>query len=157
MMKYPSFFLMYQKEYLNAENDFCEQLKSHNENLKSILKSILRNGVRYNQFRNVDEDFAVKLVLGSIFGAVQRGIAGNHSGSSLIDEREKLFDFVLHALYSGFHTNSVRPLKNKTIVLTRTVEQSKESVSAFSELGANVIIFPTLEIVPPSSWDEFDK
>jgi uroporphyrinogen-III synthase len=63
----------------------------------------------------------------------------------------------LHALYSGFDTNSVRPLKNKTIVLTRTVEQSKESASAFSELGADVIIFPTLEIVPPSSWDEFDK
>lgn len=157
MMKYPSFFLMYQKEYLNAENDFCEQLRSHNEDLKSILKGILRNGVRVKQFRNVDEDFAVKLVLGTIFGAVQRGIANNYSGNKLVNEREKLFDFVLHALYSGFDTNSVRPLKDKTIVLTRTVEQSRESVSAFSELGADVIIFPTLEIVPPSSWEEFDR
>ena len=157
MMKYPSFFLMYQKEYLNAENDFCEQLKSQNEELKSILKGILRKGIRDNQFRNIDEDFAVKLILGSIFGGVQRGIANDYNGQILVEEREKLFDFVLHALYSGFDTNSVRPLKNKTIVLTRTVEQSKESASAFSELGADVIIFPTLEIVPPSSWDEFDK
>lgn len=157
MIKYQSFFLMYQKEYLNAENDFCEQLKSHNEDLKSILKGILRKGVRDNQFRNIDEDFAVKLILGSIFGAVQRGVENNYSGPPLVGEREKLFDFVLHGLYSGFDTNSVRPLRNKTIVLTRTVEQSKESVSAFSELGADVIIFPTLEIVPPSSWDEFDK
>jgi uroporphyrinogen-III synthase len=157
MMKYPSFFLMYQKEYLNAENDFCEQLKSQNEELKSILKGILRKGIRDNQFRNIDEDFAVKLILGSIFGGVQRGIANDYTGQILVEEREKLFDFVLHALYSGFDTNSVRPLKNKTIVLTRTVEQSKESASAFSELGADVIIFPTLEIVPPSSWNEFDK
>lgn len=157
MMKYPSFFLMYQKEYLNAENDFCEQLKSQNEELKSILKGILRRGIRDNQFRNIDEDFAVKLILGSIFGGVQRGIANDYTGQILVEEREKLFDFVLHALYSGFDTNSVRPLKNKTIVLTRTVEQSKESASAFSELGADVITFPTLEIVPPSSWDEFDN
>lgn len=157
MIKYPSFFLMYQKEYLNAENDFCEQLKSQNEELKSILKGILRKGIRDNQFRNLDEDFSVKLILGSIFGAVQRGIANDYSGQTLVEEREKLFDFVLHALYSGFDTNKIRPLKNKTIVLTRTVEQSKESASAFSELGAEVIIFPTLEIVPPSSWDEFDK
>lgn len=157
MMKYPSFFLMYQKEYLNAENDFCEQLKVQNEELKSILKGILRRGIRESQFRNIDEELAVKLILGSIFGAVQRGIANDYSGHTLAEEREKLFDFVLHALYSGFDSNLVRPLKNKTIVLTRTVEQSKESASAFSELGADVIIFPTLEIVPPLSWNEFDK
>lgn len=157
MMKYPSFFLMYQKEYLNAENDFCEQLKSQNEELKSILKGVLRKGIRNSQFRNIDEDFSVKLILGSIFGAVQRGIANDYYGQALVEEREKLFDFVLHALYSGFDTNKIRPLKNKTIVLTRTVEQSKESASAFSELGAEVIIFPTLEISPPTSWDEFDK
>jgi len=117
----------------------------------------LRRGVRDSQFRNIDEDLAVKLILGSIFGAVQRGIANDYKEQSLIDEREKLFDFLLHALYSGFDTNLVRPLKNKTIVLTRTVEQSNESASAFSEVGANVIIFPTLEIVPPQSWNEFDK
>lgn len=157
MMKYQSFFLMYQKEYLNAENDFCEQLKSQNEELKAILKGILRRGVRENQFRNIEEEFAVKLIIGSIFGAVQRGIENKYSGQQLSDEREKLFDFVLHGLYSGFDTSSVRPLRNKTIVLTRTVEQSKESASAFSELGADVISFPTLEIVPPSSWEEFDR
>ncbi len=157
MMKYQSFFLMYQKEYLNTENDFCEQLKSHNEDLKSILKGILRKGIRNKQFRNLNEDFAVKLILGSIFGTVQRGIENKYTGEVLIDERESLFDFVLQGLFSGFDTNSIRPLKNKTLVLTRTVEQSRESASAFRELGANVIIFPTLEIVPPPSWDEFDK
>jgi uroporphyrinogen-III synthase len=49
------------------------------------------------------------------------------------------------------------PLSGKTIVITRTVEQSKESSEVFRQLGANIIIFPTLDIVPPDSWVEFDS
>lgn len=157
MMKYQNFFLMYQKEYMNAQNAFCDELRGMSEELKSILSDVIYKGKRENQFRDVDESFTVKLVLGSIFGAVQRGVENKYSGDKLIEEREKLFDFVLHGLYSGFSNNKVRPLKNKTIVLTRTVEQSKESAAIFSELGANVIVFPTLEIVPPNNWDKFDE
>ena len=157
MMKYQNFFLMYQKEYMNAQNEFCDELRRMSDDLKLILSDIIYKGKRENQFRDVDESFAVKLVLGTIFGAVQRGIESNYTGKQPIEEREKLFDFVLHALYSGFSNNKVRPLKNKTIVLTRTVEQSKESAAIFSELGADVIVFPTLEIVPPNNWSNFDE
>lgn len=156
MMKYQNFFLMYQKEYLNAQNHFCDELRRMNEELKSILSDIIYRGKRDNHFRDVEENFAVQLVLGSIFGTVQRGIENKYSGDKLIEEREKVFDFVLHGLYSGFSNNKVRPLKNKTIVLTRTIEQSKESSAIFSELGAKVIVIPTLEIVPPNNWNEFD-
>ena len=72
-------------------------------------------------------------------------------------ERERLFEFILHALYSGFKNNVVLPLKNKTIVITRTVEQSNESAYTLTKYGAKIIVFPTLEIVPPSNWDEFDS
>lgn len=157
MMKYQNFFLMYQKEYMNAQNEFCDSLRAMSDELKSILSDVIYRGKRENQFRDVDESFTVKLVLGSIFGAVQRGIENKYTGEKLSEERENLFDFILHGLYSGFDNNKVRPLKNKTIVLTRTIEQSKESVAIFSELGANVIVFPTLEIVPPSNWDKFDE
>lgn len=157
MMKYQNFFLMYQKEYMNAQNEFCKELRVMDDELKSILSDIIYKGKRENQFRNIDESFAVKLVLGSIFGAVQRGVENNYTGESLIEEREKLFDFVLHGLYSGFVNAQVRPLKGKTIVLTRTIEQSKESAAMLSELGANVIVFPTLEIVPPNNWEKFDE
>ena len=157
MMKYQNFFLMYQKEYLNAKNEFCDELRSMNEELKSILSNVIYKGKRENHFRDVEENFAVQLVLGSIFGAVQSGVENKYSGDKLVEEREKLFDFILHGLYSGFNNNKVRPLKNKTIVLTRTIEQSKESSAIFSELGANVIVFPTLEIVPPTNWDSFDN
>lgn len=157
MMKYQNFFLMYQKEYMNAQNEFCDELRGMSDELKSILSDVIYKGKRENQFRDVDESFTVKLVLGSIFGAVQRGVENKYAGEKLIEEREKLFDFILHGLYSGFNNNKVRPLKNKTIVLTRTIEQSKESAAIFSELGADVIVFPTLEIVPPNNWDKFDE
>ncbi len=157
MMKYQNFFLMYQKEYMNAQNEFCDELRGMSDELKSILSDVIYKGKRDNQFRDVDESFTVKLVLGSIFGAVQRGVENKYTGEKLIEEREKLFDFVLHGLYSGFNNNKVRPLKNKTIVLTRTVEQSKESAAIFSELGADVIVFPTLEIVAPNNWARFDE
>ncbi len=157
MMKYQNFFLMYQKEYMNAQNEFCDELRGMSDELKSILSDVIYKGKRENQFRDVDESFSVKLVLGSIFGAVQRGVENKYTGEKLIEEREKLFDFILHGLYSGFNNNKVRPLKNKTIVLTRTIEQSKESAAIFSELGADVIVFPTLEIVPPNNWDKFDE
>lgn len=156
MMKYQNFFLMYQKEYMNAQNEFCDELRGMTDKLKSILSDVIYRGKRENQFRDVDESFTVKLVLGSIFGAVQRGVENKYDGDKLIEEREKLFDFILHGLYSGFSNNKVRPLKNKSIVLTRTIEQSKESAAIFSELGADVIVFPTLEIVPPNNWDKFD-
>lgn len=157
MMKYQNFFLMYQKEYLHAENEFCDELRKLNEELKSILSDIIYRGKRDNHFRDVEENFAVQLVLGSIFGAVQRGIENKYSGAQLSEEREKVFDFVLHGLFSGFSNRKVRPLKNKTLVLTRTIEQSKESSAIFSELGGDVIVFPTLEIVPPNNWDSFDE
>ncbi len=157
MMKYQNFFLMYQKEYMNAQNEFCRELRVMDDELKSILSDIIYKGKRENQFRNVDESFAVRLVLGSIFGAVQRGVENNYTGENLIEEREKLFDFVLHGLYAGFINAQVRPLKGKTIVLTRTIDQSKESAAMLSELGATVIVFPTLEIVPPNNWEKFDE
>lgn len=157
MMKYQSFFLMYQKEYLNAENKFCDELRLMNDELKSILNDIILRGKKEKQFRDVDESFAVKIILGSVFGAVQRGIENDYTGDKLIEEREKLFEFVLHGLYSGFDNSKVLPLKNKTVVLTRTIEQSRESAAIFSELGAEVIVFPTLEIVPPNNWDLFDS
>lgn len=157
MIKYQSFFLMYQKEYMNAQNEFCDELRVMNDELKSILSDVIYKGKKENQFRDIDESFAVKIVLGSVFGAVQRGIENKYTSDKLVEEREKLFEFVLHGLYSGFDNSKVLPLKNKTIVLTRTVEQSRESAAIFSELGANVIVFPTLEIVSPNSWDLFDS
>jgi len=157
MMKYQNFFLIYQKEYLSNDNILSADLIALEKQLANIITGIVVQGKADGVFRNVDEEFAVSLIIGSIYGAVQRGIENKIGDENKIIERDKVFEFVLHGLYAGFNNISVLPLKGKTIVLTRTIEQSKETATALTKLGANVIVFPTLEILPPESWKKFDK
>ena len=157
MMKYQDFFLIYQKESLKADHELCSELVELEKELKNILAGIIKSGKNENFYRQIEEDFAVDLVLGSIYGAVYRGIENKFDNQGMIGDREKIFDFVLHGLFTGFDKDDILPLRGKTIVITRTVEQSKESSEIFRQLGANVIIFPTLDIVPPDSWLEFDS
>jgi len=157
MMKHQKFFLIYQRETLNGNNSFCEDLISLEKQMKQMIMQIISKGEKEGVFRNVDEEFAISLIFGSIYGAVQRGIYSNLTNESVAKEKEEIFDFVLHGLYSGFNNIKELPLKGKTIVITRTIEQSQESAAALTNLGANVIIIPTLEIVPPSDWSKFDS
>jgi len=50
-----------------------------------------------------------------------------------------------------------RPLAEKTVLITRAREQSGEFGARLRNLGAEVIEFPTIEIVPPRSWAELDR
>jgi uroporphyrinogen-III synthase len=157
MMKYQTFFLMYQKESLKAENEICSELVAMEKDLKSMLKTIIKKGKVENLFREIDEDFAVDLILGSIYGSAARGIEKKYDEEEMIKDRERVYEFVVTGLFSGFDSNRLMPLKNKTIVITRTLEQSKESAEIFQKLGAEVLTFPTLEITPPDSWKDFDS
>ena len=156
MMKYQSFFLMYQKESLKAEHELCSEVSALEKDYRNILEDIINTGEAECLFRKVEKSIAVDLILGGIYGAIRRGIENGYNEEIMSAEREKIFDFILHGLFSGFEEGRKYPLKGKTIVITRTVEQSKDSAEIFKQLGANVIIFPTLDIVPPDSWKEFD-
>jgi uroporphyrinogen-III synthase len=156
MMKHHNFFLMYRRESLSADHALCSELIKLEKDLKSILRKIIKSGKTEGIFRNLNEDFCVDLILGSIYGAVHRGIEKTLNEDQKINERENIYDFMLHGLFSGFQSNEALPLKNKTIVITRAVETSKESAEIFIQLGADVITFPTLDIVPPDSWNQFD-
>jgi uroporphyrinogen III methyltransferase/synthase len=50
-----------------------------------------------------------------------------------------------------------RPLAGKTILITRAREQSAEFGTRLRSLGAEVVEFPTIEIVPPLSWEDLDR
>jgi uroporphyrinogen III methyltransferase/synthase len=50
-----------------------------------------------------------------------------------------------------------RPLFHKRIVVTRAKEQASRFMAALSELGAECIEFPVIEILPPDSLDGMDK
>jgi uroporphyrinogen-III synthase/AcrR family transcriptional regulator len=157
MMKYENFFLIYHKESLDNDNTLSADLATLEKQLADIITNIVVQGKAEGVFRKVDERFAVSLILGSIYGAVKRGIENKIGDEDRIIERDRVFEFVLHGLYAGFNDISVLPLKSKTIVITRTIEQSKETATALTKLGANVIVFPTLEILPPASWKKFDE
>lgn len=50
-----------------------------------------------------------------------------------------------------------KTLAGKTILITRARGQSGEFATFLKKLGAEVIEFPTIEIVPPLSWKELDQ
>ena len=50
-----------------------------------------------------------------------------------------------------------KPLREKKILITRAREQSGEFAARLKKLGAEVIEFPTIEIVPPLHWGEVDQ
>lgn len=53
--------------------------------------------------------------------------------------------------------NTQHPLAGKTILVTRSVAQSSQFSDRLKQAGANVIEMPTLEIVPPASWEALDQ
>ncbi len=48
-------------------------------------------------------------------------------------------------------------LKGKSILITRRKEQAGELRDGLESLGARVVFLPTIEVVPPESWDECDR
>lgn len=48
-------------------------------------------------------------------------------------------------------------LKNKTILVTRQVEQSSEFIAEVERRGGRVVAFPTIMITDPDSWADCDR
>lgn len=49
-----------------------------------------------------------------------------------------------------------RPLFGQTVLITRTRQQASELRRQLETLGAEVLEAPTIELVPPQTWDEVD-
>ncbi len=49
------------------------------------------------------------------------------------------------------------PLEGKKILITRAREQSAGFAEELKRLGGEVIVFPTIEMVPPLRWDRLDE
>jgi uroporphyrinogen III methyltransferase/synthase len=59
--------------------------------------------------------------------------------------------------HAGTLTASSHPLFGKTVLVTRPQEQAQEFSRLLTDRGANVVSFPTIQIVPPQSWEQCDK
>jgi uroporphyrinogen III methyltransferase / synthase len=60
----------------------------------------------------------------------------------------------LREILNWFET---KPLFGKKVLVTRTRKQASTLVKLFEEEGAETVEFPTIEIIPPESWDELDR
>jgi uroporphyrinogen-III synthase len=156
MIKYDSFFNMFRKDSFKAANKSCEELKIKKNELCEILSGILKDGINKNLFVASNAPLAVDMTMGSIYGAVERGIKNKLTKSKLHEESENLFEIILKGLIPE-NSEQMLPLKGKTIVLARSADDSKDSVSKLQKLGASVVSFPTLEITPTDDWTVFDS
>ncbi len=152
LLKYKCFFLMLQKENLNASNNLCVELKQKRDELKQIVIDILKAGKNLKIFRQIDEDLFSDLIISSINTAVGRTISNNFDEEKISKEKELLFDFTLKGLVNPENNLT---LHGKNIVITRSAEDSKDSAQKFIELGANVISFPTIDFIDVPDYSEF--
>lgn len=49
-----------------------------------------------------------------------------------------------------------RPLFGKRILVTRPEDQAADFIRALSEFGAQCLLFPTIKIIPPATWEGLD-
>lgn len=50
-----------------------------------------------------------------------------------------------------------KPLSGKRILITRSLHQAQKMVDLITNLGGEPILFPTIEIAPPSQFDQIDN
>ncbi len=50
-----------------------------------------------------------------------------------------------------------KPLAGKKVLITRARDQSAQFALSLKNLGAEVILFPTIKILPPLSWESLDR
>ncbi len=50
-----------------------------------------------------------------------------------------------------------KPLFGKTVLVTRAREQASEFVKMLERCGARCLVFPTIRVIPPGSWDDLDS
>ncbi len=154
LLKYNDFFLIFQRTRLKKQQLKSKSLEEKIQRLKDLLEDILREGVEKKIFKDLNTCFASDLILGMIYTAVLRNINRDIRDPDVVKEREELFNLVKDAVIAI--PSKINPLNGKTILITRSLGQSKSDIEKLTQLGAEVINLPTLKIVPPTSWKKCD-
>ena len=50
-----------------------------------------------------------------------------------------------------------KPLFGKRLLITRSEDQANELIKPLMDMGASCILFPTIKIIPPETWESLDK
>lgn len=122
-------------------------------NISNIAENLLRNG------RSADTPVAV-IQKGTV--AEQKTVTGPLKDIANIAHREGLKPPAVIVVGGVVELRKElawfdkRVLFGKRIVVTRAREQASTFLSALTELGADCIEFPTIEVVPPSGYGRMD-
>jgi uroporphyrinogen III methyltransferase / synthase len=60
-------------------------------------------------------------------------------------------------LRESLNWHETKPLFGKKVLVTRARDQAKDFVDCLTRYGAEPVSFPTIEIVPPESWEPVDR
>jgi len=96
-------------------------------------------------------------------GPEQRTVTGTLGNIAEVAQKEKIRPPAIIVvgdvvgLRNDLNWFEQRPLFGKRIVVTRAREQASDFVALLSELGAECVEFPTIEVIPPPSWKEIDR
>ncbi|EAZ90508.1 uroporphyrinogen-III C-methyltransferase [Crocosphaera chwakensis] len=120
-------------------------------NLDKIVDNLLINR------RSPDEPIAIIQNSGSeqekVWISTLKTIMEQVSGLSL----SPAIIIIGNVVNSRYMSSSISlPLAHKTVLITRAKEQSSQFSRLLQQQGANTLEMPTLEISPPSSWEELD-
>ena len=124
------------------------------KNLPHIVQQLIRNGM--------DADTPVALVR---WGTTPRQKAVTGTLANIVAKTEAagikapaiivIGDVV--RLRKDLNWFEKRPLMGKCIVVTRARKQASHLVKRLSELGAECLEYPTIEIIPPDDWEPLDQ
>jgi uroporphyrinogen III methyltransferase/synthase len=123
-------------------------------NLPKIAASLLEHG------RSPETPVAV-IRAGTVPG--QRTLTGSLGNIGEIAQKEKIKPPAIIVvgdvvgLRKELNWFEERPLFGKKILVTRAREQASDFVARLSELGAECVEFPTIEVIPPLSWKDLDR
>lgn len=91
-----------------------------------------------------------RTVCGTLETIVERVAAAQLSSPAIIVVGEVV------SLRDRLQWFETRPLFGKTVGVTRAREQASDLVNKLTELGANCLEFPTIQVVPPDEWSALD-
>ncbi|HEX9910859.1 MAG TPA: uroporphyrinogen-III C-methyltransferase, partial [Desulfatiglandales bacterium] len=120
-------------------------------NLPKIAASLMEHG------RSPETPVAV-IRAGTVPG--QRTVTGSLGNIGDIAQKEKIKPPAIIVvgdvvgLRKELNWFEERPLFGKKILVTRAREQASDFVARLSELGAECVEFPTIEVIPPLSWKD---
>lgn len=157
MCKYQAFFRVYWYQNIKPKNSVCNSIDNLEKKLKQILYGIIEEGKSENLFKQIETELAADIALGSIFTGVERQLNKQLSNEMKLAEVNRIYDFILGGLFSGFVKQFSQPLINVKIVLTRNLEEHKESAKILEAFGADVISFPTIAFRKSPKIHELEK